>query len=136
MTFRNNVDNQLKYITPLYEEAATEYKFGNWSYPNSKQKKILEIINPLLLELKETKIQDLALIFAYLTIPNRHFRSGYNKEKILHYLKKYQLTQEQKEILKEIFNNTKTTLSRREINKWKTLLKTINSNQEISNQPQ
>ncbi len=61
-----------------------------------------EVISTALLHAKLGDLEQLPTIFAYLALPLRYFRSGYQRANIWRYLKKLPLNEEQSDILREI----------------------------------
>jgi hypothetical protein len=56
-------------------------------------------------KLKKNDASALPLVCAFLELPEKHFRSGYSKEKIFHALKRVSLNDEEKKYLQNIFIN-------------------------------
>ena len=62
---------------------------------------------------------------AYLAVPTRHFRSGYNKEEICQHLKHVPLKDENKQTIRRIWADVERHLGMREQRKFRQLLVAI-----------
>ncbi|QQS18725.1 hypothetical protein IPL68_01420 [Candidatus Saccharibacteria bacterium] len=54
------------------------------------------------------------IALAYLAVPDRYFRSGYNKEAIIKALKHIELSQDFKDTISHIWQTTESSLGERE----------------------
>ena len=79
-------------------------------------------VRPVIRDLKLGHHEQVPAALAYLAVPRRHFRSGYNKEQILQALKHIALRPEEQLLIREIWQDVEPVLSTREKRKFRQLL--------------